>query len=416
MLDFNKRDKDCAVRYYPRAIAETIKRVGSTFPALIITGPRQVGKTTVLSKALEAKYLTFDDPLLRESALLNPLGFLDANQPPVILDEIQYATNLLVYLKMRIDSDGGRGLYYLTGSQQFELMKGVTESLAGRIAVLPMLGLSARELRGLEFFDPFLPSKDFISRSLSYERSDEGVWSLIYRGSMPRIWADETIDRDIFYSSYTRTYIERDVRSLTQIGDELTFLNFMRVIAANTAQLLNLDTISKEVGVSAPTVKRWLSVLITSGLVFLLQPYHSNQIKTITKTPKLYFLETGLAAYLTRWPNAETLEAGAASGAFFETFVVSEIIKSYYNVGKEPPIFFYRDSHKNEIDLVFEVGDVLYPVEIKKTTNPHYADTQVFTKLDAIAGRLRGTGALICQAPDVVPVGNDSTVLPVGLL
>jgi predicted AAA+ superfamily ATPase len=390
--------------------------MGSTFPALIVTGPRQVGKTTLLAKAVDARYLTFDDPLLRESALLNPSGFLDTNQPPVILDEIQYVPNLLPYLKMRIDSDGGCGLYYLTGSQQFNLMKGVTESLAGRIAVLPMLGLSARELRGLEFFEPFLPSKGFIAKATTHPRPTENIWSQIYRGSMPRIWADEAIDRDIFYSSYIRTYLERDVRSLTQVGDELAFLNFMRVIAANTAQLLNLDSIGKEVGVSAPTAKRWLSVLVSSGLVFLLQPYHTNQIRTITKTPKLYFLETGLAAYLTRWPNAETLEAGAASGAFFETFVVAEIIKSYYNAGKEPPIFFYRDSHKNEIDLIFEIGDVLHPVEIKKSTNPHYADTQVFTKLDALANRQRGTGALVCQANDVVPIGNDTTVLPVGFL
>jgi predicted AAA+ superfamily ATPase len=239
---------------------------------------------------------------------------------------------------------------------------------------------------------------------------------MIFRGSMPRLWADKTVDREVYYASYVKTYIERDVRSLAQVGDELAFINFMRVIAANTAQMLNYDAIAKEVGITAPTAKRWLSVLAATGLVYLLQPYHTNKIRTIVKTPKLYFLETGLGAYLTRWPTAETLEAGAQSGAFFETFVVGEIIKSYYNAGRDLPLYYYRDNKKNEIDLLFEVGDTLHPVEIKKTTNPHYGDTGVFAKLDAIADRKRGEGALLCQATDIVGIGNRSKVLPVRYL
>jgi predicted AAA+ superfamily ATPase len=404
------------MRYFPRAIASTISRVAATFPALIVTGPRQVGKTTVLTRSTDAAYLSFDDPLLRESAVQGPSGFLDSYRPPVILDEIQYALGLLPYIKMRIDRDGSQGRYYLTGSQQFDLMKGVTESLAGRIAVLPMLGLSTRELQGLEFTEPFVPSSDYISAAKAQSPGKSNVWPVIFRGSLPRLWADESLDREIFYASYVKTYIERDVRDLAQVGDEMAFLNFMRVVAANTAQALNLDSLGKEVGVSAPTAKRWLSILVTTGLVYLLQPYHTNKVRTIVKTPKLYFLETGLAAYLTRWPSWQTLEAGATSGAFFETHVVGEVIKGYLNAGREPPLYYYRDNKRNEIDLLIEVGDTLHPVEIKKTTDPHYGDASVFGKLDAITDRKHGEGAIVCQADDIVPIGNNSRVLPLRFL
>jgi predicted AAA+ superfamily ATPase len=404
------------MQFFPRAIARTIERVAASFPALILTGPRQVGKTTILFKSVDATYISFDDPLLRESALQNPTGLLDTNAPPVIFDEIQYAPSLLPYLKMRIDQQEERGLYFLTGSQQFNLMKGVTESLAGRIAVLPMLGLSMRELRASEFFDPFIPNGTFISAAAAQNVEKANVWPLIFRGSLPGLWADQSLDRDIFYASYVKTYIERDVRDLAQVGDELAFLNFMRVIAANTGQILNLESLGRDVGISAPTAKRWLSVLMATGLVYLLQPYRTNRIKSIVKTPKVYFLETGLAAYLTRWPTWETLEAGAAAGAFFETFVISEIIKSYYNSGRELPLYYYRDAKKNEIDLVFEVGDTLYPAEIKKTTDPHYNDVGVFSKLDAITDKKRGEGVLVCQADNIVAIANNSKVLPVRYL
>jgi predicted AAA+ superfamily ATPase len=401
------------VQFFPRAIAKTIERVAASFPALILTGPRQVGKTTILSKSVDASYLSFDDPLLRESAIQSPSGFLEINRPPVIFDEIQYAPSLLSHIKMSLDRSNSQGRYFLTGSQQFNLMKGVTDSLAGRIAVLPMLGLSMRELRASTLLEPFVPSDAFLSVATEQQVAKVNVWPMIFRGSLPRLWVDEALDRNIFYASYVKTYIERDVRDLAQIGDELAFLSFMRVVAANTGQALNLEALGREIGISAPTAKRWLSILMATGLVYLLQPYRTNTVKSIVKTPKVYFLETGLAAYLTRWPTWETLEAGAAAGAFFETFVVSEIIKSYYNSGRELPLYYYRDAQKNEIDLIFEIGDTLYPAEIKKTTDPHYNDVGIFRKLDAITDRTRGEGVLICQANNMVQIGNNSKVLPV---
>jgi predicted AAA+ superfamily ATPase len=396
-------------------MSRTINKISKVFPSVILTGPRQIGKTTLLKENFNIKYVTLDDPIIQSSAALEPGSFFNSFEPPLIIDEVQYAPELFPYIKMFVDNSGRNGEFLLTGSQQFQLMKNVSESLAGRIAVLPMLGLSNREIREDQNFQPFLPSPDYYELVEDIEFDVKSIWESIYKGSMPAVWAND-VDVNIFYGSYLRTYIERDVKSLTQVADEQTFLKFMRVVAANTGQMLNLANIANDVDISATTAKRWLSILVTSGIVYLLQPYHTNKIKTIVKTPKVYFLETGLAAYLLRWTSPEVLEAGASSGAFFETFVISEIIKSYYNVGKEPPIYYYRDGDKKEIDIIFEDGDDLYPVEIKKTSNPHYNDAKVFGRLDQITNKKRKKGAIICLAKNLLSISEMVNIVPVSFL
>ena len=283
---------------------------------------------------------------------------------------------------MTVDNNSKKGQFYLTGSQQFHLMKNVSETLAGRIGILNLLGLSLREINKINFDLSFIPTETYFKKrqkelkSFSYKK----IWNIIWKGSMPAMYAQKN-DWSLYYSTYLKTYLERDVRDLTQVGDELKFLQFMRVIAANTGNLLNLSSVSKEVGISQPTAQRWLSVLQTSNIVYLLYPYSNNVIKRTIKTPKIYFLDTGLCAFLTKWNNQDVLENGAMAGAFFETFIISEIIKSYYNAGLEPPIYYYRDKDGKEIDLLIFENGCLYPIEIKKTSNPNIADIKSFNIL-----------------------------------
>jgi len=407
--------------YIKRHIEKTVARVAKQFGAVLVTGPRQVGKTTMLKNTVakiqkEARYLSLDYPMYRQLAVANAGTFFKDNPPPVIVDEVQYAPELFPYIKILIDEHKGKGQFFLTGSQQFHMMKNVSESLAGRVGILNLQGISLRE-RAVDTFDmPFVPTDEFFkaraktANAIEYKK----VWEVIFRGSMPALVADEAADREIFFAGYTNTYIERDVRELTQVGDEMKFFRFMTLVATMTGQLLNVAALARDVGVSQPTVERWLSILITSGIICLLQPYHNNLSKRTTKTPKVYFLDTGLAAYLCRWPNAEVLSLGAQSGAFFETFVVSEIYKSYYNAGVlQPPVYFYRDRDGNEIDLLIQVGDVFHPIEIKKHADPNLGDISAFLKLDAIPGIQRGSGGVVCMSDAFMTLKENDRVIPV---
>ena len=308
------------------------------YPAVIVTGPRQVGKTTVLRKVCaDLKYVTLDDPEILEYAKKEGGLFFRTYTPPVVLDEIQYAPELFPYIKMIADETQEKKLFYMTGSQAFHLMKNVSESLAGRIGIIQMQGLSMREITGRTFDTPFLPVSGYIGESDKElkELPQLEVWKIIQKGSMPRLY-HEDMNEDgngnmwrRFYGDYVRTYIERDVRALTQVGDETAFMQFMRLLAASTGQMLNYSRIAKEIGKSVDTIKNWVSILKASGIVYLLPPYYNNFNKRIVKTPKIYFMDTGLASYLTGWYTAEQLQFGAMSGNLFETFVISEIIKSY---------------------------------------------------------------------------------------
>ncbi|MEX0973903.1 MAG: ATP-binding protein [Bacillota bacterium] len=405
--------------YIRRHLEEAIRRVERMFPAVMISGPRQVGKTTLLNEVKhDIAHVTLDDPIMLRNALEEAGTFFKRTPPPVVVDEIQYAPNLFPYIKMIADREGQKGQFFLTGSQQFQMMKNVSESLAGRISILNLLGLSLREIHSVDFTAPFLPTSDYFGKRARHleEISYKDVWRTIHRGSMPAMYAGD-MDWQMFYSGYTRTYIERDVRELAQIGDEMKFMAFMTAVASRTGQMLNCTSISRDVGVSQPTVERWISILRASNTIYLLQPYFNNVTKRIVKSPKMYFLDTGLAAYLTRWNTPDVLENGAMAGAFFETFVIAEIVKSYYNAGiSEPPIYYYRDKDGREIDLLIMQNGILYPVEIKKSANPDTSDIGAFSVLDTLGEVKRGTGGVICLYDDLATLKGEDMIIPMNLI
>ena len=406
--------------YIHRHMEETVNKIEKIFGAIMITGPRQVGKTTLLKQvANNASYVTLDDPIMLQSAIDESGTFFKNTPPPVFVDEIQYAPNLFPHIKMILDSEKKKGQFYLSGSQQFKMMKNISESLAGRLGIMNLLGLSMREINEVSFNKPFIPTNEYFDERRKYKTTFDykKVWESIHRGSMPELYANEDYDWNVFYGAYVRTYIERDVRELTQVGDEVKFLRFMTVIASCTGQLLNLASIARDVGISQPTAERWLSILIASNLVYLLQPYYNNIIKRAVKTPKLYFLDTGLAAYLTRWNTVDVLMNGAMAGAFFETFVISEIIKSYYNAGVlDLPLYFYRDKEQNEIDLLVWQNGMLHPIEIKKHADPSKKDVTAFSQLDKLTELKRGTGCVICMYDRLTSLQSDVTIVPVSFI
>jgi predicted AAA+ superfamily ATPase len=406
--------------FYKRHAEESIHKLSKMFGAVLVTGARQVGKTTLLKDvAREAGYVTLDDPLQLGSAAGQSGTFFKDNPPPVFVDEIQYAPNLFPQIKIILDREKKKGQFFLSGSQQFKMMKNVSESLAGRLGILNLPGLSMREIFVVSFNLPFLPTDEYFTQrkkdadKVSYNE----VWRTIHRGSMPELCANADYDWQMFYAAYVKTYIERDVRDLTQVGDEIKFLQFMTVAASCTGQLLNVASLARDVGVSQPTAERWLSILVTSNLIYLLAPYHNNITKRTVKTPKLFFLDTGLAAYLTRWNTAEVLKNGAMAGAFFETFVVAEIIRSYSNNGVlELPLYFYRDRDGNEIDLLIEDSGMLYPIEIKKHADPDKSDVAKFYLLDKIPNMKRGPGGVVCLYDNLVTLAGNDRVIPITLL
>jgi predicted AAA+ superfamily ATPase len=365
----------------------------------------------------DIKYVSLDDPLRLSSALNESITFFKDHPPPVFIDEVQRAPSLFVVMKMIIDEKKEKGLFFLSGSQQFRMMKNVNESLAGRIGILTLLGLSIREMSGTSFDRPFIPTDEYFSeRSKTYRPVDhDHLWRFIQKGSLPELFVEEKMDWQMFYSSYVSTYIKRDVRELINIEDELKFTRFMIVLAGRTGTMLNLSSVAGDVGISVPTADRWLSVLRASNIIYLLQPYHNNITGRAIKTPKLYFLDTGLAAYLTRWNMPEVLREGAMAGAFFETFVISEILKSYYNVGiTDPSLYYYRDKEGNEIDLLIEENGILHPIEIKKSSDPGKGDIKAFRIVDRLGKR--GKGGIVCTYDDLLSIDGNDKVIPIGMI
>ena len=382
---------------------------------VIVTGARQVGKTTLIENLLPDIYkVDLDDRLALQMAKAETSAFMELNPPPVFIDEVQYAPEIFHDIKIAVDKSKKKGQYFLSGSQPFRLMKNVSESLAGRAGILTMPGLSLREINADSWLKPFIPTTAYLleRRESRIETSIKTLWDIIWRGSYPELYEKSEYPWDVFYGNYLKTYIERDVRELAQVGDELQFIQFMRIMATRTGQLLNLNNVAKEIQVSQPTAKRWLSILQSSGIVYLLPPYHNNFGKRIVKSPKLYFADTGLCSYLAKWNSPESLMTGAMSGAYFETFVINEIYKSYVNCGKEADMYFFRDSNGAEIDLLIYENGSLYPIEIKETGQPKPSMIKAFDLLDNNDNFQRGDGGVICTANNLLPLKGSDKIIP----
>lgn len=402
--------------YAIRTAQKAVNRMSRHFPVVLVTGARQVGKTTLLRQLSgeERGYVTLDDPLLLSLAREDPPLFMQRFPPPLLIDEIQYAPQLLPCIKMAVDEQRHPGAYWLTGSQQFHLMRGVSESLAGRVGVLHLLGLSRRERVGAgEDADPFLPGIGVVAGAKPVQVND--LYALIWRGSYPAMALNAEMDRDLFFASYVQTYLQRDVRDLANVGNEATFLRFLRAAAARSGQLLNLSELARDADVSPNTAKSWLSILQASGVAYLLEPYHTNVTKRLVKTPKLYFLDTGLCAYLTEWATPATLASGAMSGAILETWILGELLKSYWHNGRRAPFYFYRDSDMKEIDLLIIQDGTIFPLEFKKTASPKRDDAAGFRLLDKL-GLPIGAGAVVCLVDKMVPLTATATAVPAALL
>ena len=406
--------------YIARHMEQKILDLSKFFSALLITGPRQAGKTTML-KELAARegigrgYVSLDDLNTRDMAKNDPKLFLQLHKPPVIIDEVQYVPELFSYIKIHVDEHHMPGAFWLTGSQIYRLMRGVQESLAGRVALLHLSPLSQREITGMPA-RPFMVDFDTLfaeSKTIS-PVSVPDMYERIWKGCMPGLLSGQS-ERDIFYSSYISTYLERDVRELSGAIDALKFNRFVTAAAARCSQLVNFTALAEDADIDIQTAKSWLNILETLGIVFLLHPYSNNVLKRTIRTPKLYFYDTGLVCYLTRWSSAEVAESGAMSGALLENFTVSELMKSYQNEGLSPYLYFYRDRDAKEIDVLLEGNGKLFPLEIKKTATP---DKRIVRTFDVIekSPLERGTGAVLCMAQEFSAFDRENLIVPVWMI
>ncbi len=405
--------------YLSRTLEKQILQASKSFPVVLLSGPRQVGKTTILKNIEKDNrtYVTLDNPMLRALAQDEPEIFLQRFKRPILIDEIQHAPQLFPYIKMEVDENKKPGDFWLTGSQQFHLMKNVSESLAGRVAILRLQGLSDFEANKHPQAESFIPEYDYLLNLSNVMKPQKlpQIYEKIWRGSFPLLLTNKSTDRNTFYDSYIQTYLQRDVRDLTKVGDEKAFIKFLRATAARTGQLVNYADLARDADISSNTAKAWLSILETSGLIYLLEPYYNNRTKRLIKAPKLYFMDTGLCSYLTQWPTPESLEAGAMSGNILETYIMCELLKSYWHNGKQPPFYFYRDKDQKEIDLLIEQGGKVYPIEFKKTSNPDKKAISNFKALEKLNMQI-GNGAVICLASEFIPINKDVNIVPVWLI
>jgi predicted AAA+ superfamily ATPase len=403
--------------YIERALTDILQKRFKTSKCVLITGARQTGKSTLIKHDFpNINRANFDDRLTRLQAHEEPKLFFLNNPCPLFIDEIQKESSILEDIKLIVDDSDKRGLFIFTGSQKLELMKGMSESLAGRVSIIELLGLSLREIYGIKYNKHFIPTTEYIHEREKELKPYPDIWETIHKGSYPELY-DVEKDWQDYYSSYVTTYLERDINELIS-SDSITFTKFLTAVAARTGELLNYANIASDVGVSEPTIKNWISILERTGIVFLLQPYAASALKRAIKTPKLYFRDTGLACYLTRWLTPDTLKCSAVAGNMFETFVVSEILKSYSNEGLDYKfnIYYYRGKDlntENEIDLVIEENGVLYPIEIKMTGNPKASMASTNTVLDKVAGKTRGIGVILCLIDKKTYLRENLLALPI---
>ncbi len=387
----------------------------------MVCGPRQVGKSTMINKIKQPnrKMVSLDDPNEKRLAIEDPMLFIQSHGYPLVIDEFQYAPDLLPVIKLIVDqkalnNEETNGMFWLTGSQQFKMMKNVSESLAGRVGIIDLSGLSSAEIekRDVDYFHPSLEQLK-LRENVMIKKDVHQIYENIFKGGMPKLIVNN-LDREEYYNNYLRTYLDRDIKDLSQVGNEIAFYNYLTYLAARTAQELNYADASKVIGVSAPTIKNWTSILVSTGIIFLLQPYNNKASKRLVKTPKLYFMDTGLCAFLAKWPTPELLENGAMDGAYLETYVISEIVKSYYNSGKMLNLYYYRDFDQKEIDLLFIEGDKIYPVEIKKIFYPTNADKN-YNVLKKFKLNIE-TGIVICMVDRITPLNKNTWLCPISLL
>lgn len=408
--------------YITRHMEKPVMELNREYPVLLITGPRQVGKTTMLEQLIKKEgrgrtKVTLDDLTIRELAKTDPKMFFQLYQPPLLIDEVQYAPELFPYIKIMVDDRHQTGDFWLTGSQLFKMMEGVQESLAGRVAMLHLSSLAQSEIMGQSAGEPFsleLPLLSNRQKMRTILRTPE-IFQRIYQGGMPALVSGAYTNSSIFYSSYIDTYMERDVRRLSNDLDSLKFLRFLRSTAARTAQQVNYKGIADDAEIDQTTVKNWLHVMETLGIIFLLEPYSNNVLKRTVSTPKLYFYDSGLVCYLTRWSSPETAMEGAMNGALLENYVVAEIIKTYQNAGQEPFLYYYRDKDAREIDLILERDGKLFPIEIKKMAAPPRKLTKVFDLIDK-SPLQRGTSAILCMADQLGAFDKENLIVPISLI
>lgn len=408
--------------YITRHMEKPVMELNEQYPVLLLTGPRQVGKTTMLEHLIEVegkgrKKVSLDDLTLRELAKTDPKMFFQLYQPPLLIDEVQYAPELFPYIKIMVDERHQPGDFWLTGSQLFKMMEGVQESLAGRVALLHLSPLSQSEIMKRPPEPPFSLELPLLSERQNGRQmlNTPEVFQRIHQGGMPALVTGTYSNASIFYSSYIDTYMERDVRRLSNDIDSLKFLRFLRSVAARTSQQVNYKGIADDAEIDQTTAKNWLHVLEALGIIFLLEPYSNNVLKRTVSTPKLYFYDSGIVCYLTRWSSPETAMEGAMSGALLENYTVAEIIKTYQNAGQEPFLYYYRDKDAREIDLILERDGKLFPIEIKKMASPPKKLTKVFDLIDR-SPLQRGTGAILCMADQLGAFDQNNLIVPISLI
>lgn len=404
--------------YINRTAEKTIKTMISMFKVILITGPREMGKATLLKHILmdDYHYITLDDINELDIARSDPKLFFLNNPGKLIIDEVQNAPELFREIKRIVDAQDINGQIILTGSQTFPLMHNITETLAGRIGIFELNGLSSNEIKGNALINEFIPTETYLNQNKQYINSNQ-LWELIHRGSFPYLHQNKEADLQLYYSSYVKSYIERDVRALINIKDLSLFSRFMIALAARTSQLLNYTSLANDLGIDAKTIKNWISILEASGIIVLIQPFSNNHLSRAIKTPTMYFMDTGLVCYLLKWPNASTLMNGAMSGQLLETFVISEIIKSFKNKGIiNVPIYFYRDKDMKEIDVIIEDSGVLYPIEIKKNATPKKSMAKHLSILEKAVGYTIGPKLILCLIDKKMYLSDDIIAYPIGLL
>jgi predicted AAA+ superfamily ATPase len=408
------------MNYIKRDIEQLVLDLSMEYSAILVSGPRQVGKSTMLEKLFPSmNKISLDDLMQRSLAQKDPEMFLKLQGTPILIDEVQYAPQLFSYIKIAIDKGAVPGSFILTGSQAFKLMSLAQETLAGRVAILSMSSLSQHEIHGSSSLQPFEISLESLTRRKEcYQSADVNeMFCRIWEGQMPAHISGKFTNRDIFYSSYVQTYISRDIGEDEEGKgiDKMRFLDFIKASASRIGQILNLHSIAQDTGISDSTASRWIGMLEKSSVLYYLHPYSNNLLKRTIKAPKLYFFDTGLVAYLCRYNTPGILQEGAINGAILENYVINEIRKSYLNLGKEAPLFYYHDRDGKEIDIVIEENQKTNPIEVKKTNNPTSEMIASFTQLDK-ASKLRGSGAIICMKDDLFIIDRQVFIIPAWML